>query len=99
MNWKVFLKPNLLKLTMFVILFAFFTFLPTGFIKNIFEPFPQINQLGFPLNFFDKSCSATDVLGGSTHCSNQIYYVKLSLDIIFWYVLSAGIVLLFTKEK
>lgn len=101
MDWKTLLKPNLSNLTVFIILFVFFSFLPTGFTKNAllsFKVFPQINTLGFPISFFEKNCFATQVLGGSVNCSNQIRYINLSLDIIFSYIISAVIISLFTKK-
>ena len=102
MNFREFLKPTFSKLILFIILFGFFTLLPTGFTKNILlslRVFPQINYLGFPLNFFEKQCFATNVIGGSVHCSNQIDYIKLGFDIVFWYIVSAGIISLLTKKS
>ena len=97
MDWKEFFKPNLAKIILFIILFAFFTFLPTGFIKDImssFKVFPQIHSLGLPISFYDQRlCYSTWVIGHETvNCPYAFSIIKLLVDVAFWYLISTLII-------
>ena len=104
MNWKEFFRPTILKLILFVVLFTFFTFLPTGFIKGIVDITSifktQINYLGLPLNFYKIGlCLATqDIPTSYSGCSHEFNFIYLLFDMIFWYVISALILTLLIKK-
>lgn len=95
MNFKEFFKPTIEKIILFLLIFIFFTFLPTGFLKDglSINPFPEINDLGLPLSFYHQECSD---LG---RCANVINYLNLVVDIIFWYLLSCLTILVSSKVK
>ena len=95
MGWKKFLKPTLAKVIIFVILFTFFTFLPTGFVKDVigsFKVFPEVHELGFPLSFYEEGiCGVPAVIGHDikTYCPPTFSIIKLIVDLIFWYLISS----------
>ena len=105
MNLKEFFRPNLLKIVMFVVLFIFFTFLPTGFIKNIigsFKVFPQIHGLGLPFLFYKEGvCGVPAVIGQyiKTYCPPTFRLIKLIIDLLFWYVIASGLLFLFKNKN
>ena len=104
MKWKQLLMPSLAKILAFIILFSFFITLETGLIKNIigsFKVFPQVHQLGLPLRFYKVGDCATlnSYPEVSLHCPPTFSIIKLIVDIIFWYLVSAFIVHLIHRKS
>lgn len=87
---KTLLKPTVLKIILTLILFATFSWLWRMFVMSTIS---DIFPLGFPLQFFLAwgPCQA----GGNCSEFNGLY---LTLDIVFWYIVGAVLVMRFQKK-
>ncbi len=102
MKFKDFIRPTTQKITLFLLLIIFFSLLGTGFIKNPAESlkvFPEINTLGFPLNFYHLECIGLEMYPPQTRCASVLTPLYLFLDLIFWYLLSCLIFYAYPGKK
>ncbi len=79
MNWKIFFKPTLLKIIIFIILCLGVWFLAVF-------PGGEYFARGFPLLYYERGASQ---LGGSGW--SKIHYVSAIIDILILYLVSCGI--------
>lgn len=96
MNLKEFLKPNITKLVLFVILFTISTLIPHFYSEHIYREF------GLPLTFYiiHAGCFAPAVVGASGTCPpNEFIAWKLIFDLAFWYLIAISIVTIYHKFK
>ena len=107
MEYKEFFKPTIGKIILFLIIFIFFTYLPTGFLKV--PPISSItsqHQFGFPFIFLDSQNQycAEPLIYGIPHVDEENCPLKfkfnifnLILDFLFVYLISCLLFFIFNK--
>jgi hypothetical protein len=115
MNWKEFIKPNLLKLILFVALFVIFTFVPSGLqivsdvgsvscIDFVDKPgfCGNYNIIGLPLPYLWLINASGLPLPYLRLGEYEYFYIDTPffvVNLIFWYLVSAVLVWFYEKIK
>jgi hypothetical protein len=102
MNWKEFLKPTLVKLVLFVILFSIFV--PFLYYENACENYLCLE--GHTCDFSEGPVSITLLLiyGSITNCITIFGVAKISLPfaafgLVISYLVACGIIFLYHKVR
>ena len=94
MNWKEFLKPDWIKIVIFVILMGGLNY----FIISTTEILDARILVGLPLGFWPKGSFYVQS-GGPIPPTVEFSSINFIIDIIFWYLISCVIVFVYRKTK
>lgn len=92
MDWKQILKPKTATIILFIILFILTTF----FLQQYYEGGPT--RVGFPLSYYVRESFPTQLVpvdSATIQPGHFSSYGGLVADIIFWYILSHLIILIY----
>ena len=103
MSFKEFIKPTIVKIILFVVLFGFFSyFFGNPYLFAFCDPCGCYDTWGSPLHFAEESAVGGVFAGQEFSCGTRITNFRfwyLITDIIFWFLLSCLIVFAYNKVK